>query len=293
MTPRIGITVGDPAGIGPEVAAKAVDSGRFEGRAQLRILGLLPKPVPMGQTSPQCGRMALETVRSAVQQCLAGDLDAVVTGPINKYAVQLAGIDFSGHTEFIAELSNARDVRMLLASDRLRVIHVSTHVSLVTACHSATIERIFKTIELAARGLELLGQPGGRIAVAGLNPHCGENGMFGAEDRDRIRPAVADAVAAGINAIGPISPDTVFYRALSGEFPMVVAMYHDQGHIPSKLVAFRETVNVTLGLPIIRTSVDHGTAFDIAGKNLADPTNMICAIEMALRLVENRKHQRL
>jgi len=243
----------------------------------------------MGQTSPECGRMAVETVRSAVQQCLAGDLDAVVTGPINKYAVQLAGIEFSGHTEFIAELSNARDVRMLLASDHLRVIHVSTHVSLVAACHSATIERIFKTIELAAHGLELLGKPGGRIAVAGLNPHCGENGMFGAEDRDRIFPAVADAVAAGINVIGPISPDTVFYRALSGEFPMVVAMYHDQGHIPSKLVAFRETVNVTLGLPIIRTSVDHGTAFDIAGKNLADATNMICAIEMALRLVENKR----
>ncbi len=291
MRPVIGITVGDPAGIGPEIAAKAVDSGRFEGRAEVRVLGVPSRPVPMGQASPECGRTAVETVRSAVQQCLAGELDAVVTGPINKYAVQLAGVDFSGHTEFIAGLCNTRDVRMLLASDRLRVVHVSTHVSLVTACHCATVERIFKTIELAASGLELLGQPGGRIAVAGLNPHCGENAMFGTEDRDRILPAVADAVAAGINAIGPISPDTVFYRALSGEFPIVVAMYHDQGHIPSKLVAFQETVNVTLGLPIIRTSVDHGTAFDIAGKNLADPTNMICAIEMALRLVPNRQRQ--
>ncbi|MBI3695183.1 MAG: 4-hydroxythreonine-4-phosphate dehydrogenase PdxA [Acidobacteria bacterium] len=289
MIPRIGITVGDPAGIGPEVAAKAVDSGRFAGRAELRILGVPSQPVPMGQASGECGRMAVETVRRAVAQCLAGELDAMVTGPINKYAVEMSGLPFSGHTEFIAELCQTRDVRMLLASDRLRVIHVSTHVSLVEACRRATAERILKTIELAAQGLKLLGEPNGRIAVAGLNPHCGENGLFGAEDRDRIFPAVADAVAAGLNVIGPISPDTVFYRAASGEFAMVVAMYHDQGHIPSKLIAFQETVNVTLGLPIIRTSVDHGTAFDIAGKNLADPTNMIWAIEMALRLVHNRK----
>ena len=288
MIPVIGITGGDPAGIGPEVAQRAVDSGRFEGRAQLRILGLPSRPVPMGKPSPECGRIAVETVRTAVEQCLAGKLDAIVTGPINKYAVRMAGIEFSGHTEFIAELTNARDVRMLLASDRLRVTHVSTHVSLAEACRHAKADRIFKTIELAALGLQLLGEPGGRIAVAGLNPHAGENGMFGLEDRDQILPAVADAVKSGINVLGPISPDTVFYRALSGEFPMVVAMYHDQGHIASKLVAFKETVNVTLGLPIIRTSVDHGTAFDIAGKNLADPTNMICAIEMALRLVQNR-----
>lgn len=291
MIPVMGITIGDPAGIGPEVAAKAVDSGRFEGRAHLRILGLPSKTFPMGEASAECGRLAVETVRSAVEQCLAGQLDAIVTGPINKYAVRMAGIGFSGHTEFIAQLCNTRDVRMLLASDRLRVIHVSTHVSLVEACRRATTDRIFKTIELAALGLKLLGQPAGRIAVAGLNPHCGENGMFGREDRDQIMPAVVRAVDSGMNLLGPISPDTVFCRALSGEFAMVVAMYHDQGHIPSKLVAFQETVNVTLGLPIIRTSVDHGTAFDIAGQNLADPTNMICAIEMALRLVHNRKGQ--
>jgi 4-hydroxythreonine-4-phosphate dehydrogenase len=287
MIPVIGITVGDPAGVGPEVAAKAVQSGRFEGRAELRVLGLPPGPVPMGRPSAACGRVAVETVRDAVGQCLSGKLDAIVTGPINKHAVQMSGIDFSGHTEFIASLCNARDVRMLLASDRLRVIHVTTHVSLAEACRRATAGRILKTIELAALGLRLLGEPCGRIGVAGLNPHCGENGLFGLEDREQIAPAVQRAAAAGWNVAGPISPDTIFYRAVSGEFSMVVAMYHDQGHIPSKLVAFRHTVNVTLGLPIIRTSVDHGTAFDIAGKNIADPTNMICAIEMALRLVRN------
>ena len=289
MTPRIGITVGDPAGIGPEVAQKAVDSGRFQGRADLRILGLPEQPVTMGQIHPECGRQAVETVRQAVQECLAGRLDAMVTGPINKYAVELAGIPFTGHTEYIAALCGVRDVRMMLASDRLRVVHATTHVSLAEACRRTTTERIVQTIELAAQGLKLLGEPGGRIAVAGLNPHCGENGLFGNEDRDQIVPAIELARAAGHNVTGPLPPDTLFYRAAAGEFPMVVAMYHDQGHIPCKLIAFQETVNVTLGLPILRASVDHGTAFDIAGQGVADPTNMMCAIEMALRLVENRR----
>jgi 4-phospho-D-threonate 3-dehydrogenase / 4-phospho-D-erythronate 3-dehydrogenase len=292
MIPAIGITVGDPAGIGPEVAAKALASGRFGGRADIRILGVPSRPVPVGKPSPECGRMAVETVRAAVEQCLAGKIDAIVTGPINKYAVEMAGIPFTGHTEFIAGLCGVRDVRMLLASDRLRVIHVSTHVSLAEACRRATIDRIWKTIDLAADGLVWLGEPDGLIAVAGLNPHCGENGLFGSEDREQIVPAVERAAADGLNVIGPISPDTVFHRAASGEFAMVVAMYHDQGHIPSKLIAFQETVNVTLGLPLIRTSVDHGTAFDIAGQGRADPTNMIHAIEMALKLVSNRRsHQ--
>jgi 4-phospho-D-threonate 3-dehydrogenase / 4-phospho-D-erythronate 3-dehydrogenase len=289
MTPVIGITVGDPAGIGPEVAAKAVASGRFQGRADLRILGLPERPVQPGLLSPESGRIAVETVRRAVGECLAGRLDAIVTGPINKYAVEMAGIPFSGHTEFIADLCHTRDVRMLLASERLRVIHVSTHVSLAEACRRASTDRILKTIELARLSLSQLGLPDGRIAVAGLNPHCGENGMFGTEDREQIVPAVEQAVARGWNVVGPVSPDTIFHRAVSGEFAMVVAMYHDQGHIPAKLIAFQETVNVTVGLPIIRTSVDHGTAFDIAGKNIADATNMISAIELALRLVVNSK----
>jgi len=289
MIPTIGITVGDPAGIGPEVAQKAAASGRFEGRAQLRIFGLPEAPVTPGRLDPECGRWAVETVRHAVQECLAGRLDAIVTGPINKYAVEMAGIPFTGHTEFVAGLCGAPEVRMLLASDRLRVVHVTTHVPLAEAVQRATSDRIFKTIELAARALRLLGEPEGRIAVAGINPHCGENGLFGLEDREQIVPAVERARAAGCRVEGPVSPDTVFYRAASGVYQMVVAMYHDQGHIPSKLIAFQETVNITLGLPILRTSVDHGTAFDIAGKGVADPTNMICAIEMALRLVQHSK----
>ena len=292
MLPRIGITVGDAAGIGPEVAEKAVASGRFDGRAELQILGLPDGPVTPGRLDPECGRRAVETVRQAVAECLAGRLDAMVTGPINKYAVEMAGIPFTGHTEFIAELCGARDVRMLLASDRLRVVHVTTHVALAEAVRRATPDRIYKTIELAAEGLRLLGEPEGPIGVAGINPHCGENGLFGAEDREQIVPAVERARVAGLGVEGPISPDTLFYRAAAGEFRMVVAMYHDQGHIPSKLIAFQETVNVTLGLPILRTSVDHGTAFDIAGKGVADPTNMVCAIEMALRLVRNRARAR-
>jgi 4-hydroxythreonine-4-phosphate dehydrogenase len=289
MKPVIGITVGDPAGIGPEVAAKAVQSGLFQERADLRILGLPDKPVPPGELSPECGRLAVETVRRATEQCLRGELHAMVTGPINKYAVEMSGLPFSGHTEYIAELCGVRDVRMMLASDRLRVVHVTTHVSLAEACRRATTDRILKTIELAAHALKLLGDPAGRIAVAGLNPHCGENGLFGSEDAAEIVPAVTQARAAGYNVEGPISPDTVFFRAASGEFAMVIAMYHDQGHIPSKLLAFKETVNVTLGLPIVRTSVDHGTAFDIAGKGIADPTNMLSAIEMALRLVQHSR----
>jgi 4-hydroxythreonine-4-phosphate dehydrogenase len=288
MLPRIGITVGDPAGIGPEVAGKAVASGRFTRRAEIRILGIPAEPVTPGKLDPACGRKAVETVREAVAACLAGRLDAMVTGPINKYAVEQAGIPFSGHTEYIAELCGGRDVRMLLASDRLRVVHVTTHVSLAEACRRATTERVFRTIELAAEGLRLLGEPGGLMTVAGLNPHCGESGLFGSEDQAQIVPAIERARAAGINVVGPVSPDTVFYRAAGGEFRMVVAMYHDQGHIPCKLIAFQETVNVTLGLPIIRTSVDHGTAFDIAGKGIADATNMMAAIEMALRLVQYR-----
>ena len=288
MKPNIGITVGDPAGIGPEVAAKAVESGLFRDRAEIRILGVPDEPVRPGQFSPECGKMAVATVRAAVEQCLDGRLAAMVTGPINKYAVEQAGIPFSGHTEYIAELCGTRDVRMMLASDRMRVVHVTTHVSLAEACRRATTERILKTIEIAAQGLKLLGEPDGRVAVAGLNPHCGENGLFGSEDSAQIVPAIEQARAAGYRVEGPISPDTVFFRAAAGEFAMVIAMYHDQGHIPSKLIAFKETVNVTLGLPIIRTSVDHGTAFDIAGKGIADATNMIAAIEMALRLAGHR-----
>jgi 4-hydroxythreonine-4-phosphate dehydrogenase len=182
---------------------------------------------------------------------------------------------------------------MLLASDRMRVIHVSTHVSLEQACHLAATPRILETIRLAHSVLRSLGEPDGKIAVAGLNPHCGENGLFGWEDQRQIVPAIEAAIAEGIPAMGPIPPDTLFYRAARGEFGIVVAMYHDQGHIPSKLIAFDETVNITVGLPIVRTSVDHGTAFDIAGQGKANPANMISAIRFAKRLVRETTHEKL
>jgi 4-hydroxythreonine-4-phosphate dehydrogenase len=282
---RIVISVGDAAGIGPEITAKAI---REFPDIAFTILGEPGTPVTPGRADPANGLRAIEAVRQGTLGCLAGEYDALITGPINKEVVDSAGVNFSGHTEYIAELCGNPPVRMVLASDRLRVIHVTTHVSLQQACRLATAERILETVRLGHAMLQSLDEPDGRIAVAGLNPHAGENGLFGDEDRREIAPAVGAALEEGIRVVGPVSPDTVFYRATRGEFAMVVAMYHDQGHIPSKLIAFDQTVNVTAGLPIIRTSVDHGTAFDIAGQGKANPANMISAIRFARRLAEGR-----
>ena len=240
--------------------------------------------VRLGQVSAEYGHAALEAVRAGVRLCLAGELDALVTGPIHKRAAQLAGIGFPGHTEFIAALCGQPEVRMLLAGERLRTIHVTTHLALGEACRQATAARVWRTIQLGNEAMRLLGFEQPRIAVAGLNPHAGEEGMFGEEDRQQIAPAVEQARAQGLPACGPLPPDTVFLRAWQGEFDLVVAMYHDQGHIPMKLVEFDKTVNITVGLPILRTSVDHGTAFDIAGQDRARPENMVSAIEVAIRL---------
>lgn len=280
---RIAISVGDAAGVGPEVTRAAIREPEFAG-IEFSVLGLPAAEVAAGKPDPANGLRAIEAIRQGTLGCLEGRFDALVTGPVNKAVVESAGVKFSGHTEFIAELCGNPPVRMLLASDRMRVIHVTTHVSLECACHMATTARILETIRLAHSALASLGEPEGKIAVAGLNPHCGESGMFGQEDQLQIVPAVEAAIANGIPAMGPIPPDTLFYRAARGEFGMVVAMYHDQGHIPSKLIAFDETVNITVGLPIIRTSVDHGTAFDIAGQGKANPANMISAIRFAKRL---------
>ncbi len=307
--PRIGISLGDPAGIGPEVTAKALARKSLREQAELSPIGppsVLahwglsgPHAVPAGnlewsqvrpgQVSAEYGHAALEAVRAGVRLCLAGELDALVTGPIHKRAAQLAGIGFPGHTEFIAALCGHPEVRMLLAGERLRTIHVTTHLALGEACHQATAARVWRTIQLGNEAMRLLGFEQPRIAVAGLNPHAGEEGMFGEEDRQQIAPAVEQARAQGLPACGPLPPDTVFLRAWQGEFDLVVAMYHDQGHIPMKLVEFDKTVNITVGLPILRTSVDHGTAFDIAGQNRARPENMVSAIEVAIRLASRRK----
>lgn len=311
--PRIAISLGDPAGVGPEVAMKALNDPEIAALADytvvgdaaviddtLRFLGLARPDVKVvdlglvketdfetGKISAACGRAAVEYVRRAAELCVAGEADAMTTAPVNKEAVTLSGLSFTGHTEFIAEVTKARDSRMLLVNDTLRVVHVTTHVSLRKAC-DATPERIVRTLELASEALGWLGFPGGRIAVCGLNPHAGEHGLFGKEDEESIVPAVKTAQEQGINCEGPVPADTVFLKAARGAYDLVVAMYHDQGHIPVKLVDFERTVNVSLGLPIIRTSVDHGTAFDIAGKNQADATNMKAALKLAATMAANR-----
>ncbi len=307
--PRIGITLGDPAGIGPEVVSKALRNASLHEGAELRPIGPrdvlrhwgLSGPraveagdlewarVRVGEVDPACGRAALDAIRDGVHLCLAGELDALVTAPINKLAAQQAGMEYPGHTEMVASLCGNPEVRMLLAGERLRTIHVTTHVSLHDACHLITAARVWRTIQLGDEAARLLGFAEPRIAVAGLNPHAGEEGMFGEEDRTQVAPGIEQARRHGIKASGPLPPDTVFLRAWQGEFDVVVAMYHDQGHIPMKLVEFDKTVNITAGLPILRVSVDHGTAFDIAGQDRARESNMVRAIEVATQLARRRK----
>jgi 4-hydroxythreonine-4-phosphate dehydrogenase len=223
-----------------------------------------------------------------VRDAEAGRIGCIVTAPINKEALNLAGHHYDGHTGMLRSLTGASAAYMLLASERLKVIHVSTHVSLQEAIRRATTERVLATIRAGNAHLKRIGYERPRIAVAGINPHCGENGLFGTEDDDQIAPAVAAARAEGIEVQGPVSADTVFHRAYSGAFDLVVAQYHDQGHIPIKLVAFDTAVNVSVDLPIDRTSVDHGTAFDIAGKGIANHGNMNAAIAYARKLVAGK-----
>lgn len=314
--PTIAVSIGDPAGIGPEVVVKALGDaavrtlakwivvGDAEALAPIEMQGqpqlsgfpevrihspeALRQPFQFGQLDGACGRAALEYVRRATELCLRGEATAMVTAPLNKEAVTLSGASFTGHTEFIADLCGARESRMLLANDRLRVLHVTTHCSLRQACE-VQAERVATTIRIGRQALEWFALPRQRIAVCGLNPHAGENGLFGDEDLRIIAPAIKAAVAEGVDCHGPMPADTVFLQAWRGEFDLVIAMYHDQGHIPMKLLDFDRTVNVSLGLPIIRTSVDHGTAYDIAGQNRANAENMKAALRLAVKLVENRR----
>lgn len=303
MRPSIAVTMGDPAGVGPEVVRKALEDPAIREAADwvvvcdAAVLGPVPARVvdlhqlgpgdfPTGQLSAECGNAALEYVRVATGMCLRGEAAAMVTAPLNKEAVALSGRNFSGHTEFIAGLCGGADSRMLLVSEQLRVVHVTTHRPLREACNVSR-ERVERTIELGHEAMRLLGFPEPRIAVCGLNPHAGEHGLFGREDLDAIAPAIEAVRAAGMGASGPFAGDTIFLRAVRGEFDLVVAMYHDQGHIPMKLLAFDSGVNVSLGLPIIRTSVDHGTAFDIAGKGIANATSMKAAMKLAVTMVRH------
>lgn len=241
-----------------------------------------------GRLSAEGGRAAVAAVERAVQLINQGEADALVTAPINKEALRLAGYPWPGHTEMLADLTRTKDVRMLLTTGRLRVVHVSTHRSLRSAVDAVTRQRVLRTIQLADEAGQMLGVPKPRIGVAGLNPHAGESGLFGDEEQREIMPAVEDATRQGINVSGPWPADTLFWQAANGEFDLVVAMYHDQGHIPVKLMGFDTGVNMSLGLPIVRTSVDHGTAFDIAGQGIARWESMAAAIALAANIVGRR-----
>jgi len=324
--PLLAITMGDPAGVGPEVIVKALEhdevwracrpvvigdaqwmsqAARIVGttRAVRRIVNIVeagtrqaievldlanvPASFVRGRVSAEGGRAAYEYIEQAVRLALGRQVEAIVTAPLNKEALHAAGKQYAGHTEILADLCGVKGTVMLLTCERLRVSHVSTHVSLRDALTRLTTERVMRVIQLTHDALVRMGIAAPRLAVAGLNPHAGEGGLFGDEEEKIIAPAVRAAQHAGLNVAGPLPPDTIFWRATQGEFDAVIAMYHDQGHIPMKLLGFFDGVNVTLGLPIIRTSVDHGTAFDIVGTGRADERSMVAALLLAAKMARS------
>jgi 4-hydroxythreonine-4-phosphate dehydrogenase len=340
VKPILGITMGDPSGIGPEITAKALANRTVYDQCKPIVIGsakVLAKAVEIvkadlrlniiecvaearfeygtidifdqdfvemrklkyGVVAPQSGAAAYKAIEKVIALAMAGDIDGTITGPLNKEALNLAGYHYSGHTEIYAALTGTKDYSMMLAEGNLRVVHVSTHVSLREACDRCQKERVYKVIKIADAACKNLGIESPRIAVAGLNPHAGENGLFGTEDRDEILPAVEMAKAEGINAEGPLPADTLFSKARGGQYDIVVAMYHDQGHIPLKVVGFQydhatdrwqsvSGVNITLGLPIIRASVDHGTAFEKAGTGEANEESLLNAIAYGAQLAHAR-----
>lgn len=334
--PIIGITMGDPAGVGPEVVLKALQRPRVQSAARYVVIGdqtvldraassmnlkvdletirepdqiddarsgyLLQQPpilranFPTACIDPQCGRAALNYINCAVDLALHGRVDAIATAPINKAALQAAGSPFIGHTELLAARCQSDDIAMMLVTPGraqqpqwLRVTHATTHIPLKDVALTLSIERILKTVEVTVKGLELMGIEAPRLALAAFNPHASDEGLMGDEEARILIPAVELALERGHALHGPIPADTVFLRALNGEYDAVVTLYHDQGHIPVKTHGFERAVNVTLGLPIIRTSVDHGTAFDIAWRGLANEASMVEAIVLAAQISMNRK----
>ncbi len=274
--------VGVPLRVNP--VERAADARFAPGTIDVLAATDLDADLPIGAVDARGGGAAYEYVRRAVELAVADEVHAVATAPLNKEAMHLAGHRYPGHTEVLAELTGVRDYAMMLVTDDLRVVHVSTHVALSEAIRRVQFDRELTVIRLADRSLRLLGVEHPRVAVAGLNPHAGESGLFGPEDRDVIAPAVEAARAEGIDASGPWPPDTVFMQARQGRFDIVVVQYHDQGHIPIKLMGIEDGVNVTVGLPFFRTSVDHGTAFDIAGTGRADHASMRAALDLAASL---------
>jgi len=340
--PIIGITMGDPASIGPEIAVKALlnesihaicrpllvgDAAVFrdiitrlglpatvnaiqhatEAQFRLQQIDVIDlrnvnmAALEFGKVSAMAGNAAFEAVKKVIDMAMAGEIAATVTGPINKKSINEAGHHFAGHTEIYAHFTGTKKYAMLLVEEHLKVIHVSTHVSLRQACDLVKKDRILEVTELLRNGLIQLNETNLRIGIAGLNPHAGDAGLFGTEDDMEILPAVEEARRLGYEVDGPVPPDTLFAKAATGYYGGIVAMYHDQGHIPFKLSGFKwnaekqqmdsvKGVNITMGLPIIRTSVDHGTAFEIAGKGIASADAMLLAIESAVQLSKNRQH---
>jgi len=288
--PRVAITVGDPAGIGPEIAARAAaDETVLQACEPIIYETRGNQEFAPGVISAAAGRAAHDTIVRAVADAQQGVVDAIATAPINKEAFRLAGLPWSGHTDFLAHLTGAEHVAMLFYSEALCVVLATVHIPLADVPGALTEASLGATIALTAREMPRFGIASPRIAVAGLNPHAGEHGLFGEEESRVMRPAIEACRAHGIEVSGPFPGDTVFVRATRGEFDVVVACYHDQGLIPVKLLAFGQAVNVTIGLPIIRTSVDHGTAFDIAGRGVADAGSMIAAVLLAARLARGMK----
>ena len=327
MKPVIGITMGDAAGIGPEIIVKALQNTSIYEQCNPLVIGdakileraaritnsrltinpisdikeatyqygtidcidldLLPADLPFGQVSAAAGDAAFQFLKRAIELAKNGDIQAICTAPLNKEALHKGGHLYPGHTEILADLTGTKDYAMMLSSPKLKVIHITTHVGLIKAIEMINPERTYKVIKLAHETLTRAGKENPSIAVCGINPHAGENGLFGnGEEEEKLIPGIRKAQLEGINVTGPYPADTLFYRAVRGDFDIVVACYHDQGHAPIKVLGLETGVNITVGLKggIIRTSVDHGTAFDIAGKNLADERSMIEAIRVAVEL---------
>lgn len=289
--PRIALTVGDPAGIGPEIVDRAmVDPRVLEVCEPVRFGPTLAEAggrYPAGKVSAEAARVAYDAIVAAVEAARSGEVAALTTAPISKEAFALASLRWPGHTELLADLCGVRRVAMMFHSEALRVVLATVHIPLVEVARVLTRPRLREVLALTAEWLPRFGVPRPRIGVAGLNPHAGEHGLMGQEDDEVIVPVVEGCRAAGMNVRGPFPADTLFVRAVRGEFDVVVACYHDQGLVPVKLLAFGDSVNVTLGLPIIRTSVDHGTAFDIAGKGLADHSSLVSAVRLAAQLARS------
>jgi len=325
VTKIIAVTMGDPAGIGPEIIIKALAEGELSGTqavvvgcaatlrrilalgvtpaAELRIIdnvsqahfapgviNVLDEPLANpdalipGKVQKEAGDLAYRCVKRATELAMAGEVHAIATAPLNKEALHSAGHIYPGHTELLAKLTHSRDYAMVLYTDKLKVIHVSTHIALRKFLDTLSHERVETVIQMADTFLRRVGYDNPRIAVAGVNPHAGENGLFGDEEIKIVGPSVEKMKAKGINVTGPCPPDTVFLQTYEGMYDMVVAMYHDQGHIPLKLMGFYDGVNITAGLPFIRTSADHGTAFDIAWTGKAKSESMAISIQLAVQL---------